>query len=181
MFNGESSYRRFLNGDESAFEEIMREYRDSLTFFINRYVNDYDAAEDIAIDVFMYIIVHPNRYNFKVSLKTYLFMLGRSRALDYLRKRKRRSEAFLSEHTKEVSYDFESLIEKDEKRRILYSAIDSLADDMRVAIHLVYFEELTYKEAAVIMKKSVKQVDNLIYRGKKELSAVLGKEGELLL
>lgn len=180
MFNGESSYRRFLNGEESAFEEIMRQYRDSLTFFINRYVNDYEAAEDIAIDVFMYIIVHPDRYNFKVSLKTYLFMLGRSRALDYLRKRKRRSEVPLN-HLESDSYEIESLIINDERQKILNLELQKLPDDMRIALHLFYFEELSYKEAAAVMKKSVKQVDNLIYRGKKVLSENLGKEGELLL
>lgn len=40
MDNGASSYRRFLDGDRSAFDRIITEYRDSLTFFINRYVQD---------------------------------------------------------------------------------------------------------------------------------------------
>ena len=52
---------------------------------------------------------------------------------------------------------------------------------MRVVIHLVYFEDLTYDEAAKVMKKNRKQVDNLLYRAKKELRIILGKDGELLL
>ncbi len=87
MDNGASSYRRFLEGDEGAFDEIMERYRDSLIFFIHRYVQDIHAAEDIAIDVFADLIVHPYRYNFKVQFKTYLFMLGRSRALNYIKHR----------------------------------------------------------------------------------------------
>ena len=82
MDNGASSYRRYLDGDEAAFDEILRLYRDNLTFFINRYVHDLDAAEDLAIDTFMYLIVHRLRYNFRTPLKTYLFMIARSRALD---------------------------------------------------------------------------------------------------
>ncbi len=181
MINGESSYRRFLSGDESAFDEIMINYRDSLTFFINRFVNDYGTAEDIAIDVFMYIIVHPNRYNFKVSLKTYLFMLGRSRAIDFLRKKKRRNETSFDGGENGLHYDFQFLVEKKEKDKILFEAIEKLPQNMKTAIYLVYFEQLSYKETATVMKKTVKQVDNLIYRGKKELSALLGKDGELLL
>ena len=50
MDNGASSYRRFLEGDLSAFEEIIDTYKDSLIFFINRYVSDLDLAEDIAAD-----------------------------------------------------------------------------------------------------------------------------------
>ena len=48
MDNGASSYRRFLDGDESAFNEIMKELFPSLMFFIDRYVHDTHAAEDIS-------------------------------------------------------------------------------------------------------------------------------------
>lgn len=56
-----------------------------------------------------------------------------------------------------------------------------LSEDMRVVIHLIYFEEMTYDEAAKVMKKNRKQVDNLLYRAKKELRIILGEDGELLL
>ena len=49
---------------------------------------------------------------------------------------------------------------------------------MRTAVHLIYFEDMTYEEAARILKKNRKQVDNLLYRAKKELRAILGKDGE---
>ena len=42
MDNGASSYRRFLEGDESAFDEIMKELFDGLVFFIDRYVHDIE-------------------------------------------------------------------------------------------------------------------------------------------
>ena len=83
-----NSYRRFLDGDESAFEEIMQELFCGLVFFINGFVHDPHAAEDIAINAFSDLVVHRHRYNFRVSLKTYLYMVGRSRALDYLRRRR---------------------------------------------------------------------------------------------
>ena len=52
MDNGASSYRRFLDGDECAFDGIMQALFHSLVFFINRYVQELDTAEDIAMDVF---------------------------------------------------------------------------------------------------------------------------------
>lgn len=139
MDNGASSYRRFLEGDESAFDEILDLYRENLIFFINRFVRDPAAAEDLAIDAFLELLVHKNRYNFKTSLKTYLFMIGRSRALD------------------------------------------TLPEEMRAAVHLVYFEGLSYEDTAKVMKKNKKQVDNLLYRAKNMLRSTIGKEGELLL
>lgn len=58
MDNGACSYRRFLSGDESAFDEIMKELFHGLVFFVDRYVHDVHAAEDIAIDAFSDLIVH---------------------------------------------------------------------------------------------------------------------------
>jgi RNA polymerase sigma-70 factor (ECF subfamily) len=52
---------------------------------------------------------------------------------------------------------------------------------MRVAVHLIYFEDMTYDEAAKVMKKNRKQVDNLLYRAKKALRITLEKDGELVL
>ena len=67
MDTGAGSYRRFLDGEESAFEDIMRELFHGLVFFINGLVHDVHAAEDIAIDTFSDLVVHRHRYNFKVS------------------------------------------------------------------------------------------------------------------
>ena len=71
MDNGASSYRRFLEGDESAFDAIMKELFDSLVFFIDRYVHDIHAAEDIAIDAFSDLVVNKHRYNFDMNPKVW--------------------------------------------------------------------------------------------------------------
>ena len=183
MDNGASSYRRFLDGDESAFDEIMKELFDNLVFFIDRYVHDIHAAEDIAIDAFSDLVVNKHRYNFKVTLKTYLFMLGRSRALNYIKHRKVINFVELTEadNTLAEQETLEEIILSDERKRIVNNALNSLTDDMRVVVHLIYFEDLSYDEAAKVMKKNRKQVDNLLYRAKKELRIILGKDGELLL
>ncbi len=183
MDNGASSYRRFLDGDESAFDEIMKELFDNLVFFIDRYVHDVHAAEDIAIDSFSDLVVNKHRYNFKVTLKTYLFMLGRSRALNYIKHRKVIDFVELTEADKASSEQetLEEIVLADERKRVVNNALNSLPDDMRVVIHLIYFEDLSYDEAAKVMKKNRKQVDNLLYRAKKELRIILGKDGELLL
>ena len=183
MDNGASSYRRFLDGDESAFDEIMKELFDNLVFFIDRYVHDVHAAEDIAIDAFSDLVVHKHRYNFKVTLKTYVFMLGRSRALNYIKHRKVIDFVELTEAEKTSSEQesLEEIVLADERKRVVNNALNSLPDDMRVVIHLIYFEDLSYDEAAKVMKKNRKQVDNLLYRAKKELRIILGKDGELLL
>ncbi len=182
MDNGASSYRRFLDGDESAFALIMEELFRGLVFFIDGFVQDTHAAEDIAIDTFSDLLVHKHRYNFKVSLKTYLYMVGRSRALDYIKHRKVIRFVELSEaHALADSATLEEMVLADDRKRQVNAAIAKLPEDMRVAVHLIYFEQMSYEEAAKVMKKNRKQVDNLLYRAKKELRIILGEDGELLL
>ena len=45
MDNGASSYRRFLDGDDSSFVEIIRDYYDGLTLYLNVYVRNLSVAE----------------------------------------------------------------------------------------------------------------------------------------
>ncbi|MBQ6042067.1 MAG: RNA polymerase sigma factor [Oscillospiraceae bacterium] len=187
MEQGAAYYRRWLDGDEYAFNEIIEAYRNPVTFFIQRYVHDICAAEDIAVDVFMELVVHPKRYDpdetsgkYRGSLKTYLFMLARSRALDFLRKRKRARAVPLeeAEQTLADETDLEEQTIRSEQKRQLNEAIKTLPEDQQIAVHLVYFEQYSYEEAAAIMRKSRKQVDNLLYRAKSALRNLIGKDGE---
>lgn len=179
MDNGASSYRRYLDGDEKAFDEIIKELFNNVVFFVNGYLHDIHTAEDIAIDVFSELISNKNKYNFKVSLKTYLFMLARSRALNFIKRKKiitfvELEKADEYEHTR---YSIEEAVLRDERKKVINKALSGLSDDMRVAVHLVYFEDMSYDEAARVMKKNTKQIDNLLYRAKGELRNIIRREG----
>ena len=89
MDHSAQCFRRYLDGDESGFDDLLNELRGSITFFIQRIVGDPDVAEDLCIDTFMELLLHKRRYNFKIPLKNYLFMVARSRAIDYLRRFRR--------------------------------------------------------------------------------------------
>ncbi len=177
MDNGECCYRRYLEGEDEAFDEIVKALFDKLVFFIERYVHDHHLAEDLAVDTFAEVMVHKTRYDFRVSVKTYIFMIGRSRALTYMKRRKHRQSLSLEEVAPalEDKRAAEELLIR-ERNQLLHAAIARLPEEMGVAIHLVYFEGLSYDEVAHVMKKNKKQVDNLLYRAKKQLREILEKE-----
>lgn len=180
MDNGASSYRRYLDGDESAFEELEKLYFTRLVFFIKGYVGHENEAEDIAIDTFVELVVHPDRYNFKNSFSTYLFAIARHKALNYIKHSKRRQSLPL-----EAAYDIaggavpEMTLENGERYSRLHVEMKHLPQELYTALYLVYFEDMTYDEAAKVMKKNKKQVYNLVYRAKAELRESLGDEGLL--
>lgn len=170
MEDGASSYRRFLEGDESAFDEVQKIYFDRLTYYINRFTQDFHAAEDLAVDTLLELLIHRNRYHFRTPLNAYLFAIARNKALNYLRKRDRF-------HTVSVD-DAEELADRasleedlltDERNRVLMRELEQLPEELREAVHLVYFEDLTYEQAARVMRKNRKQVDNLLTRAKNAL------------
>ena len=71
----------------------------------------------------------------------------------------------------------EDHVVRGEENRQLSRALAGINEDYRTALHLVYFEDLSYEEAGQVMKKSRKQVENLVYRGKNAARAILEKEG----
>ncbi len=179
MEKGEAAYRRYISGDSDAFGEVLDIYRDSLIFFINRFVKCEDIAEELAADCFTELIIHPKRYNFSVSLKTYLFTIAHHKAVNYIRRSiKIRFIPLENASVKSTEYlDFEEKLFKEENKRLLNESLFKLKDDYRTVLHLIYFEEMSYKDAAKVMKKSVKQIDNLVQRAKLSLKNILQKEG----
>jgi len=174
MDTGESYYRRYLDGDEGAFDGVLTLYYDNLTFFLNRFVRDLSTAEDLAMDAFLELLIHPERYRFGTPLKTYLFAIGRNKALNYLKKH-RRILPLEASRDGAVGGPEEGYLTA-ERRNEVATAIAKLPVEMRSAIHLVYFEEMSYEDAARVMKKTRKQIDNLLTRAKKALKATLHRE-----
>lgn len=182
MENGDCSYRRFLDGDRSAFDEIMREHFDHVVLFIDRILHDTQLAEDTAIDVFAYLAFKKG-YDGRSSMRTYLLTVARSRALNAIKKRNAHPTASYEDLSEDES-DREEMTERlfaDERRKIVGSAMAKLPEEMRTVLHLVYFEELSYAEAAKVMRKNAKQIDNLLCRAKNALRKELGEEGRTYL
>jgi len=182
MDHGASSYRRYLDGDEEAFDRIVTEYYEPLVSFVDGYVRDRSASEDIAMDVFADLIVFRHRYDPRWAFRTYLCMLGRSRALNYIKRKgilrfepiQEAWELADGENSPE-----EHLLRK-ERDGSVREALGALKQDQREAVCLVYFQKLSCDDAAKVMRKSRKQVYNLLFRAKKNLRSVLGEKGAIL-
>lgn len=172
----ENNYRVFLAGDNVGFENLVLEYKDSLIHFINRYIHDLFLAEDLAQDAFVEIFVHKERYQFKLKFKTYLYTIGRNKAVDYIRKNHGTipmEECFWE--SEELSME-EKLIQ-DEDKRLLYQVIKQLKPSYQAVLHLIDYEEQSYAEAAKILGKTEGQVKILIYRARKALAKQMLKAG----
>lgn len=181
MDNGTLAFSRYINGDSDAFAEIVDNCNEKLIFYINRFVNDLDVSEEIAADCFVELIVHPKRFKFRSSILTYLFSIAHNKCVNYIRRNSKIKKVPLSE-CENISKEykaFEDEIAKNESYRMLNAALNEINNNYREALHLLYFEELSYEDIAKVMNKTVKQIDNYCYRGKIALKLKLEEWGFL--
>ena len=66
---------------------------------------------------------------------------------------------------------------REERRISVHRALRRLKPDYRQVLWLVYFDDLTHREAAAVMKKSVHATETLVYRARHALKAELEREG----
>lgn len=179
MDRGDGLYRRYLSGDDSAMEELIEEYRDGLMLFVNGYVKDICAAEEVAEDVFFRLAVKKPRYRPKASFRTWLYAVGRNEALSHLRRNGRRRTVEL-ETADQLLSDGDSLVRgvlRSEQAVTVHRAMARLKAEYSAVLYLTFFEGLSPEDTAAVMKKSRKQTANLLYRAKGSLRSALEKEG----
>ena len=171
-------YNEYLSGEKEAFELLYNKYKDKIRYFVYNIVKDYQKAEDITQDVFIYIM--QNKIKDGYSFKYYIYLVAKSRAYNLINMEKRRTEInekYIFNETMKTEQDVADIITKNEKRQAIITAIDMLDDRYKNAMYLVKIEELTYEETSQILDESIQNVKNLIHRGKKELRKILIRKG----
>lgn len=170
-------YSRFLEGDENALREIIDEFCVPLAFYIDGMIRNVSAAEDLAEDVIVELVLNTKKFRREASLKTYLYRIARNKALDYLRKRKRHPQVELDETMKADEMEMLDEMMAEEESRKLYACMEKLPPQYKEVLYLSFFEEMDNTQCGRVMKKTKKQVENLLYQAKKQLRNVLEQEG----
>ena len=173
-------YNRFINGDENAFNIIVEKYRKSLISFVYKLTKDIEVAEDITQEVFVYIYKTKKEYDFKYTLKTYLFTTAKSRAINYLNSRKKEIPFEETNISKIYDDGLDDYLIKKEDKDYLLKNIDTLKEDYKIVIHLRDFEGFKYEEIAEILNKTIPQTKMLLYRARKSLKTKIKNDKEYI-
>lgn len=178
MHTDEELYRRYLAGDPHAAEPLVERYGDSLTLFLNGYLNDLSEAEDLMIEAFANIFAKERPIHSPGCFKAYLYKTARNLAI---RHRQKRRIWFLS--LEELTFELQSealaetALNRSQRNQELYEALEQLKQEYREALYLVYFEDMSYRDAAQVLHKTEQQITNLVHRGKESLKKILHKKG----
>ena len=150
-------------GDEAAFAEIMGRYRNPITNYLYRFLNDYEEAVDLAQETFVRVYFAIDRYHTQFAFSTYIYRIATNLAISEIRRRKRRkllSLTGLFQGDGDQAVEFQppdkrplpdaELIDG-ERDRTLAAAIATLPEKYRVPIILRDIEGKSYDEVAEIM------------------------------
>ena len=172
----EALYSRFLaDHHEADFRVLLERHRESLTLFLYGYVHNMEDAEELMLDAYAEAAAGAG-FSEKSAFKTWLFSVGKKKALMHLRKR----HLFTVElkEADDISSDTPELdILRDERSSQLYQALRELKQEYRQILILLYFEEMSHEDAAKVMKKNKKQIYHLAERGRKALREILERKG----
>lgn len=168
-----------LAGDEDAFAELVGRYRNQITSYIYRMINDYDGAVDLAQETFMRVYRAAGRYQTTHAFSTYIYRIATNLAISELRKRKRRRlvslTGLLASDDGQEARDFNppddrplqdiNLVEV-ERRTAVQRAIGTLPEKYRAPLVLRDVEGKSYDEIASILRTSEGTVKSRISRAR---------------
>ena len=122
-------YNEYLKGNKDAFESLYNKYKSKIQYFVYNIVKDYQEAENITQDVFIYVM--QNKLEEGYSFRNYIYLIAKSRAYNQINMDKRRAEIndqYILNNSEQVSNDISDIIIKDEKRKEELNTINLLEE-----------------------------------------------------
>lgn len=171
--------RRVQMGDEAALGALMQRWELSLKAFIGRIVLNTSEAEELAQETFVRVWQQRGRYRADAPFRPWIFAIAVNLARNRLRWWKLRPLMALEDWT-EVPSDSGTAAEGETRRldraeraSAVRDAIARLPTDLREAIVLFEYEQMSYAEVAEAVGASSKAVENRIARAREKLRVAL--------
>jgi len=147
----------FGKGDEQAFNELVRRHQERVYWVARRVLGTHEEADDVVQDVFLRAYEGLRRFRGDASLSTWLYRIAMNLSLNALRKKRVRRMLHLEELGQEPASRADATdgpLLRREEDEALRRAVDALPEKQKQVFILRYYEELSYAEIALILKKS---------------------------
>ena len=173
-------------GDQAAFNEIVRRYQDKLINHVYYLLHDYETAVDISQETFIRLFQHADRYRADFSFSTYIYRIAQNLAISVIRQRKRRGLFQMPFFTSDKDGDeveveiadtrilaTEDVMIDDERLQAVRRAITTLPENYRIPLVLRDVEEKSYEEIGEILNLPDGTVKSRINRARNLLKEKL--------
>lgn len=178
---------RAKDGDEHAFGELVNNYQHRIVNIFSNLLNDQEAAEDLAQEVFMRVYRAREGYEPRARFSTWLFHIANNLASNVRRSKGRRKEVELNVRDsgpmgarpeEQILADKSAfmpsrLLDKSEIRSKVREAMETLSERQRMAVLLHKFEQMSYADIGDAMDMSPAAVKSLLSRARENLRTKL--------
>jgi RNA polymerase sigma-70 factor (ECF subfamily) len=177
-------------GEQSAYSELMKNYRDSLYFMMLKMTNNPQDADDLTIEAFGKAFKNLRQYTPNFAFSTWLFKIASNNCIDFIRKKKitesrsvniaeqTESGDEISEIIPSSSRNPEEDIIRKQKIQALRDIIDKLKPHYKKLIELRYYEERSYEEIANELSIPIGTVKAQLFRAREFLYHILKSRHE---
>lgn len=170
---------RVQNGDKQAFNFLVIKYQNKICNLISRYVKNNADVQDVAQETFIKAYRALSSFRSESAFYTWLYRIAVNTAKNYVVAQGRRppsrdidaedAENFESAGSlKEISNP-ENLLLSEQLRQVVFSSIESLPSDLKLAITLREMDGLSYEEIAEVMDCPVGTVRSRIFRARETI------------
>lgn len=171
------------NNPEQGVHEMMRVYGGSVATICRNFLYDFSDhdIEEVIADTFIQFWRNLEKFERKenYTIKSYLYAIARNAARDKRRKAKKEDVFSLEELSLELpdGYDLEQEVQRREYEAVLHTCLENMREPDKSVFLYRYFYGYRVKDIAEKLTIGVKQVENILYRGKEKLRNDLLERG----
>jgi RNA polymerase sigma factor (sigma-70 family) len=181
--------RAIEDGDQKAYAELMKNYKDSLYFMLLKMTSNPHDAEDLTIEAFGKAFKKLHQYTPDYAFSTWLFKIASNNCIDFIRKKKKYTFSIdqgiddelgteLANRIPAEDLDPEEELVKKQKIKLMHEVVDKLKPHYRTLIELRYFSEFSYEEIAVELNLPLGTVKAQLFRAREFLYQILKNSKE---
>jgi RNA polymerase sigma-70 factor (ECF subfamily) len=172
-----------LDGSEGAWRMLVNAYSKRIFNMAYQFAGGFEEAEDLTQDIFLKLHSALSKYDFKKDFSAWFLTLSKNYLIDQYRKTKweKKTRDEFDEHllASDTEENPEIGLMKEENKRIVWSALNSLPSEIRITVILRDIQGKSYEEVAEIMSLPLGTVKSRINRGRLQLAKILKEKKEI--
>jgi len=169
-----------LEGDKDAYAILVNIYKDRIFNLAYRMTGNYDDASDLAQETFIRAFENLHRFDLERPFFTWLYTIGLNIIRNHLKKDKRQrhhESGTVSDHGRyDTAGDPEGDAMTRENTQMIEQCMEGLSAEMREAVILRFFQDVSFDDMADIMGISSSAAKMRVYRGLERIAGCM-KEG----
>lgn len=179
------------NGDEKAFADLLKIYREPLYLMLLKMTNDPVEADDLTIEAFGKAFRSLHLYSPTHAFSTWLFTIASNNCIDHIRKKRLQTVSINNLYPQDDENQTEMQIESNapnpeeefitgQRVKIMREAVQLLKPRYKKLVEMRYFEELSYEEISLKLGLPIGTVKAQLFRARDLLYNLLKDRKDLI-